>query len=139
MSNTHAPNAQMAAKEKFLLFELIRQTSLILKKHFFCSLSLLTRPMGLIRTRAKKKKNWPSFMHLVYDHCPKIYYVNIVYVTESAAYGVLFTICLSQNPNERGTSQQTTAKKNTRRVQSTFYVVSCLLHIRAFMDTWRIM
>ena len=78
-------------------------------------------------------------MHLVYDHCPKIYYVNIVYVTESAAYGVLFTICLSQNPNERGTSQQTTAKKNTRRVQSTFYVVSCLLHIRAFMDTWRIM
>ena len=26
-------------------------------------------------------------MRLVYDHCPKNYYVNIVYVTESAAYG----------------------------------------------------
>ena len=29
----------------------------------------------------------------------------IVYVIESAAYGVLFTSCLCQNPNERGTSE----------------------------------
>ena len=27
-------------------------------------------------------------MHLVYDHCPKNYYVNIVYVIKSAAYRV---------------------------------------------------
>ena len=26
-------------------------------------------------------------MRLVYDYCPKNYYVNIVYVIESAAYG----------------------------------------------------
>ena len=31
--------------------------------------------------------------------------INIVYVIESAAYGVLFTSCLCQNPNERGTSE----------------------------------
>ena len=31
--------------------------------------------------------------------------VYIVYVIESAAYGVLFTSCLCQNPNERGTSE----------------------------------
>ena len=31
--------------------------------------------------------------------------VHIVYVIESAAYGVLFTSCLCQNPNERGTSE----------------------------------
>ena len=109
MSNTHTPNAQMAAKENFHLFVLIdlftdtaailisivsniyygmprgqihinlhpehpimssetieikmaavsakrsiRQASLILKKHFFCILSLLTRPVGLISTRAKQ-------------------------------------------------------------------------------------
>ena len=98
MSNTHTPNAQMAAKEKFLLFLLIRQSSLILKKHFFCILSLLTRPVGLIRTRAKNFFFWPSFMHLVYAHCPKNYFVNRVYVIESAAYGVLFTSCLCQKP-----------------------------------------
>ena len=95
MSNTHTPNAQMAAKENFLLFVLIRQTSLILKKHFFCFLSLLTRPVG---KKGKKFFFWPSFMHLVYDHCPKNYYVNIVYVIESAAYGILFTSCLCQKP-----------------------------------------
>ena len=31
--------------------------------------------------------------------------IYIVYVIESAAYGVLFTSCLCQNPNERGTSE----------------------------------
>ena len=31
--------------------------------------------------------------------------INIVYVIESALYGVLFTSCLCQNPNERGTSE----------------------------------
>ena len=29
----------------------------------------------------------------------------IVYVIESAAYGVIFTSCLCENPNERGTSE----------------------------------
>ena len=31
--------------------------------------------------------------------------VNIVYVIESAAYGVIFTSCLCQSPNERGASE----------------------------------
>ena len=31
--------------------------------------------------------------------------VNIVYGIKSAAYGVIFTSCLCQNPNERGTSE----------------------------------
>ena len=31
--------------------------------------------------------------------------INIVYVIESAAYGVVFTSCLYENPNERGTSE----------------------------------
>ena len=30
---------------------LIRPTSLVLKEHFFCILSVLTRPVGLIRTK----------------------------------------------------------------------------------------
>ena len=29
----------------------------------------------------------------------------IVYVIESAAYGVIFTSCLCQSPNERGTNE----------------------------------
>ena len=38
--------------------------------------------------------------------CELIYTpIHIVYVIESAAYGVLFTSCLCQNPNERGTSE----------------------------------
>ena len=31
--------------------------------------------------------------------------INIVYVIESAAYGVIFRSCLCENPNERGTSE----------------------------------
>ena len=31
--------------------------------------------------------------------------IYIVYGIESAAYGVIFTSCLCQNPNERGTSE----------------------------------
>ena len=31
-----------------------------------------------------------------------VVYVHIVYVIESAAYGVIFTSCLCENPNERG-------------------------------------
>ena len=31
--------------------------------------------------------------------------VYIVYGTESAAYGVIFTSCLCENPNKRGTSE----------------------------------
>ena len=31
--------------------------------------------------------------------------IYIVYVIESAAYGVIFTSCLCQSPNERGTSE----------------------------------
>ena len=59
--------------------------------------------------------------------------IHIVYVIESAAYGVIFTSCLCENPNERGTSEwglftQTTSEYNP--VQSNFYDVSCLLHVR---------
>ena len=79
---------------------------------------------------------WPSFMHLVYDHCPKNYYVNIVYVIESAAYGVLFTSSLCQKP-ERARYERvrflTQARSEYTPVQSTFYVVSCLLHICALI------
>ena len=32
-------------------------------------------------------------------------YIYIAYGIESAAYGVIFTSCLCQNPNERGTSE----------------------------------
>ena len=45
----------MAAKNVFFVSVLIRLTSLTLKKHFFCVLSLQTR---LVR---------PVFMHSVYD------------------------------------------------------------------------
>ena len=31
--------------------------------------------------------------------------VYIVYIIESAAYGIIFTSCLCENPNERGTSE----------------------------------
>ena len=31
--------------------------------------------------------------------------IYIVYVIESAAYGVIFTSCLCESPNERGTSK----------------------------------
>ena len=35
----------------------------------------------------------------------KYIYIYIVYVIESAAYGVIFTSCSCENPNERGTSE----------------------------------
>ena len=59
-------------------------------------------------------------------------YIYIVYVIESAAYGVICTSCLCQKPEraryERvGLLTQTTSEFNP--VQSTFYDVSCLLHI----------
>ena len=43
--------------------------------------------------------------------------VHIVYVIESAAYGVVFTSCLCENPNEQGTGEwglftQTTSEYN---------------------------
>ena len=49
-----------------------------------------------------EKRNFISTSSHVLD---PVYYINIVYVIESAAYGVLFTSCLCQNPNERGTSE----------------------------------
>ena len=55
----------------------------------------------------------------------------IVYVIESAAYGVLFTSCLCQKP-ERARYERVRAFDTNNEwinpVQSTFYVVSCLLH-----------
>ena len=53
--------------------------------------------------------------------------VYIVHVIESAAYGVIFTSCLCENPNERGLLTQTTSQY--KLVQSNFYDVSCLLGI----------
>ena len=58
---------------------------------------------------------------------------DIVYVIESAAYGVIFTRCLCQKPSLARTSlvrpfTQTTREHNP--VQSNFYDVSCLLHVR---------
>ena len=43
--------------------------------------------------------------HRVCDKKPVFVFINIVYVIESAAYGVICTSCLCQNPNERGTSE----------------------------------
>ena len=59
---------------------------------------------------------------------------NVVYVIESALYGVIFTSCLYQNPNERDTSEWGLLTQTTREydpVQSNFsiYHVNCLLHI----------
>ena len=66
-------------------------------------------------------------MHLSGSH-----EVYIVYVIESAAYGVICTSCLCQKPERaryevRGLLTQTTSAYNP--VQSTFYDVSCLLHV----------
>ena len=58
-----------------------------------------------------------------------VYIINIVYVIESATYGVIFiTSCLYENPNERGLLTQTTSEYNP--VQSNFYHMSCLLPVR---------
>ena len=35
----------------------------------------------------------------------QIAFIFIVYAIKSAAYGVVFTSCLCENPNERGTSE----------------------------------
>ena len=57
----------MAAKKKYsFVFEIIRPTSLVLKKLFFCILSLLTRLLRLIRTKTKEYIFWLPFMHSVY-------------------------------------------------------------------------
>ena len=57
--------------------------------------------------------------------------VYIVYAIESAAYGVLVASCLCQKPERAGYERvrtQTTSEYNP--VQRTFYVASCLLHLR---------
>ena len=41
---------------------------------------------------------------------------------------ILFTSCLHKNPNERGLFTQTTSEY--KPVESNFYDVSCLLHVR---------
>ena len=57
---------------------------------------------------------------------------NIVYFIESASYGVICTSCLCQKP-ERARYERVRALTQTTSaynpVQSTFYDVSCLLHV----------
>ena len=47
------------------VFVLIRPTSLVLKEHFFCILSVLTRLVSLISTKTKEYFFGPPFMHSV--------------------------------------------------------------------------
>ena len=58
--------------------------------------------------------------------------IYMVYVIESAAYGVVCTSCLCQKP-ERARYERVRAFDTTTSaynpVQSTFYDVSCLLHV----------
>ena len=55
-------------------------------------------------------------------------HLHVVYVIESSAYGVVSTSCFCENPSEWGLLTQTTSEYNP--VQSIFYDVSCLLHVR---------
>ena len=79
-------------------------------------------PSVTLILKKKKKKN-------IYIYVCMYFFSNvyIVYGIESAAYGVIFTSCLCQNPNERGLLTQTTSEYNP--VQSNFYAVNCLLHV----------
>ena len=59
------------------------------------------------------------------------YVIQLLYVIESAAYRVIFMSYLCQNANESGTSEWKllTQTSEYNPIQSTFYDVSCLLHI----------
>ena len=48
---------------------LIRRTSLVLKEHFFCTLSVLTRLVGLSSTKTIEYFFWPPFMQSVHWEC----------------------------------------------------------------------
>ena len=50
------------------------------------------------RSEEKIGTVWQTVRILAYAHAPKYNIVHIVYVIESAAYGVLFTSCLCQKP-----------------------------------------
>ena len=47
---------------------LIIPTSLVLKDHFFCILSVLSRLVGLISTKTKENYFWPPFMQSVHGN-----------------------------------------------------------------------
>ena len=70
--------------------------------------------------------------------------LHIVYVIESAAYGIVFTSCFCENPNERGTREwglliETASECNP--VQSSFYTWAAYytekenFHWNSFLNT----
>ena len=63
---------------------------------------------GDVSSKKTMPHHFPKFCRGNYDDSPRSYIrkvIHIVYVIESAAYGVIFASCLCQSPNERGTSE----------------------------------
>ena len=54
-------------KNYSLVYVLIRPTSVVLKEHLFCMLSVLTRLVSLISTKTIEHFFWPPFMQSVYN------------------------------------------------------------------------
>ena len=76
-----------------------------------CKLGLSLPLILSVDCQNPKKQVAAIHSHQIY-HSPQIilssvskYGCNLAYVIESATYGVVFTSCLSENPNLRGTSE----------------------------------
>ena len=71
------------------VYVLIRPTSLILKEHFFCILSMLTRLVGLINTKTQKDPGY--FFPLPFILCNRSIGTSILYL--------VLTLSTTQNNN----------------------------------------
>ena len=89
-------------KKYSFVFVLIRKTSLVLKEHFFCILSVQTRLVRLISTKTTEYFFWPPFMQssiaMLFFLWEEVTGSQPTTNAEAHKIGIIFIITLGPHP-----------------------------------------